>query len=1119
MAITLEELVVLVRADVSDSARKLRSVDSAVRTLERGAHEAGRGWDRGMREITAASERMARETARAGERAAREAVRAASVAAREQSRLAASLAREQEQAARRAETAMRRSAAIQTQLAADLSRSMTVAGAAVVGGLGLAAKTAISFESAFAGVRKTIDASEADFARLEQTLRRMASSEIPLRFEEIAKIAELGGQLGIATKDIEAFTRTVAQLGATTDLSTEAAAEGLARIGNVMKLSQRDFGSLGATIVDLGNNFAAGERQIVEFSQRLAPAARVAGFTTQDILALSAALASVGVEAEAGGTAFSKVFEDLATAAASGGKELRQFAQIAGVSATQFRTLFRQDAGRALTLFIEGLGQLRQQGVNLFPVLDGLGIRDERMRRAVLGLAGAQGLLTKAMERARPAWQEQTALTKESEGRFKTTESQLRLLGNEIRDIGSDIGVQLLPYVRDAARAFRDWLSAFRDLSPEAQQFSVTLGVIGGAALLLGGRILALVSGIVQLRAALAGLGAAKAAAALSGAGAAGAAAAGGASLGVGLLGAGVGAAIVGPQLERGTGGVSLNFGPGSVNPSGIRFQDRPALGVGDLRAREAEEIKRVQAEQAGQKRAEEERRRRIIQEMKREQDAIARDLGLAGARPSVPHFETAADRKRKRAGESAAKRAAREAQRQAEERARNLAAARQDLLIEEMLTRGETRDAFIIQNRRPGVPDALSGRTFDQRQFRQSEEERKRRIADEASRTQRDREEMERRQRDALAETLLGFDTRARVAGLRESGQFQEADFQEFLSDNKELNTLLAQQPQLMALVREQFDRAWGAENKAKVEEIVNVFADLDEQFRLMERDVARGISGAPSTVADRFQTFLEGLPEEQRRLIQGNPGRLAQVGNRFARLDQRQRLAENAIRSREALTDLDQRRRSLLGGEFGAFSVSREVVENGVARQPFSMTQLREQFQMAKQLQQLEDLAGGVRDTFLQAFSDIMTGANGFFSSLVGGFVATFQRIAAEFLASQAMNLLLGLAGSLFGGGGPSFSPVASLSGRGFGIPGRAMGGPVFGGRPYLVGENGPELFVPGASGRVVPNGQMAAAGATSVTIHVHGVRDAESFRKSRGQIEAEFGRSLERRKMRDM
>jgi hypothetical protein len=70
----------------------------------------------------------------------------------------------------------------------------------------------------------------------------------------------------------------------------------------------------------------------------------------------------------------------------------------------------------------------------------------------------------------------------------------------------------------------------------------------------------------------------------------------------------------------------------------------------------------------------------------------------------------------------------------------------------------------------------------------------------------------------------------------------------------------------------------------------------------------------------------------------------------------------------------------------------------------------------------------------------------------------------------------------GGIFGGGGgglgPSLFPVSNGVDPLAALPGRAIGGPVTGGSPYMVGENGPELFVPGASGMIVPNSSRIGA-----------------------------------------
>lgn len=133
---------------------------------------------------------------------------------------------------------------------------------------------------------------------LRQQLVRL-SKEIPTTFEEISKIAEIVGQLGIAGEDIRDFTKTIALLGVTTNLSTEEASFALARFQSLLKVSGDDIDNVGATIVSLGNNFATTERDIVSFAERILGAGSIVGLTAQQVLAISTAFTSVGIEAEA----------------------------------------------------------------------------------------------------------------------------------------------------------------------------------------------------------------------------------------------------------------------------------------------------------------------------------------------------------------------------------------------------------------------------------------------------------------------------------------------------------------------------------------------------------------------------------------------------------------------------------------------------------------------------------------------------------------------------------------------------------------------------------------------------------------------------------------------------
>jgi TP901 family phage tail tape measure protein len=322
---------------------------------------------------------------------------------------------------------------------------MTPAMGAVVG-VGVAAvaasKAAISWESAWAGVTKTVDGSPEQMAALEGELRNLAKV-LPSTHEEIAAVAEAGGQLGIQRDNITAFTKTMVDLGETTNLSADEAATALARFMNIMGTSQADVERLGSSIVALGNSGASTEREIADMAVRIASAGAMLGFTEGDVLGLANALSSVGIEAEAGGTAISKVMIDISKAVDLGNNKLETFASVAGMSVGEFATAFREDAGSAITAFIGGLGRIQASGESITPILEDLGFVDVRVGNALRSAAAASDMFTESMDMGNEAFEENTALVEEANKRYETMASRLEVAKNKMRDAAIEGGTPL----------------------------------------------------------------------------------------------------------------------------------------------------------------------------------------------------------------------------------------------------------------------------------------------------------------------------------------------------------------------------------------------------------------------------------------------------------------------------------------------------------------------------------------------------------------------------------------------------------------------------------------------------------------------------------------------------
>ena len=320
----------------------------------------------------------------------------------------------------------------------------TIATAAGVAVTAIGAATAASikvgseFESAFAGVKKTVDATEAEYERLRQDILDM-SNTMPTSATEIAGVMEIAGQLGIANNSLTDFTETMINMGVSTNLSAEEAATALAKFANITNMA--DYGSdgisnferLGSTIVDLGNNFATTEEDIVNLSTHLAAAGSLAGLSEDQILGISAAMSSVGIAAESGGSSMSTVLMNMQQAVAEGKEGLSTYAKTAGMTAQEFEDEFRKDAGKALNAFIEGIGTA---GEDSYGILKELGLSTIRVRKTILGLAGAEGLLEKSMTMANDAWDENTALAIEAGKRYATADSQMQIMKNAFTELG-----------------------------------------------------------------------------------------------------------------------------------------------------------------------------------------------------------------------------------------------------------------------------------------------------------------------------------------------------------------------------------------------------------------------------------------------------------------------------------------------------------------------------------------------------------------------------------------------------------------------------------------------------------------------------------------------------------
>lgn len=393
----------------------------------------------------------------------------------------------------------------------------------IVGAFTASAKSAIDYETAFTGVMKTVDeTATTSYQDISDAIKKMATETASSK-TEIAAVAEAAGQLGVGADDIVDFTKNMVMLGDTTKLSAEEAASAIARFANVTGMSISDSDRLGAAIVDLGNNFATNEVDIMEMSQRLAGAGAQIGLTQGEILGFATALSSVGIAAEMGGSAFSKAMIKMQVAAETGyepmieleektGMSLRDlqlmasnnsagftkladslgmtkselnsvisaadnlnsFAEVSNMTTEEFIQLYRNDATAALQAFIQGLGDTETSGQSTIAMLQDMGFTEVRLRDTLTRLANSGDLVTNAVTAGNQAWEENSALIVEAEKLYGTTAAQISQTKETLDNLAIEFGTTLMPIIVDVLNDLKpilhDLSAAWQNMSPEEQK-------------------------------------------------------------------------------------------------------------------------------------------------------------------------------------------------------------------------------------------------------------------------------------------------------------------------------------------------------------------------------------------------------------------------------------------------------------------------------------------------------------------------------------------------------------------------------------------------------------------------------------------------------------------------
>lgn len=398
------------------------------------------------------------------------------------------------------ESAGKKIAGIGDSLTTKVTVPLAAAGA-------ISVKAAADVDTALTNVKKTTDMSAQGYEKLRQNALNLSTTQ-PVTAESILNIEAMGAQLGWSNENLQSFAKTVSGLDIATDMDADTAATNLAQFANITKMAQGDANRYGSAIVGLGNHMATTESKISDMAMGMASAGTQAGMSQADILGIAAATASLGMESQAGGTAFSKTITQIGTQVSTNGKQLEAWAKVAGMSADQFKQSWSKDATGTFEAVVQGLGKAKASGQDLNVVLASLGITETRQSDFMRRLAGNSNLVTRAVNLSNTEWSKNTALTNEVANRNKSIASKLQVLKNRAHAVAAEVGGPLVDAASSALSAAKPLITgiegaakAFSKMNKGEQQaiiktlaFAAALGPV----LSVTGRVTSVVGSVAK---------------------------------------------------------------------------------------------------------------------------------------------------------------------------------------------------------------------------------------------------------------------------------------------------------------------------------------------------------------------------------------------------------------------------------------------------------------------------------------------------------------------------------------------------------------------------------------------------------------------------------------------
>jgi TP901 family phage tail tape measure protein len=384
----------------------------------------------------------------------------------------------------------------------DVGQRFIGFGTAIAASLGQAVMASAKFESAFTSVERTSGVTGSAVGELRKQLIDL-STTIPVSFEQISQIATLGAQMGIAADSLDSFSSTVAKFAAVTGISVDEVAQSFGRLGQLMGVPASKFENLSSAISYAGSNAVATDREVLAMSESIAAASTQAGYSADQVIGLSTALASLKIRPEEARGVIVRLFREIDMQVTTGGKKLQDFSKVMKMSAEDTKSLWKSDPSAFFNSFISGA----KSAGNLNEIITSLGITNSRELNVIQRLAGSTDMLARSMADAREQYLLGTYAQESYNKVADDLASKVKVLQNSFEAFQASIGdtmSEAIGFIVDKLKVFIDFLAGL----PSPIKFAGAAIAVAAAifATLFGGLAMG-IAGLLAMKLAFNNLG------------------------------------------------------------------------------------------------------------------------------------------------------------------------------------------------------------------------------------------------------------------------------------------------------------------------------------------------------------------------------------------------------------------------------------------------------------------------------------------------------------------------------------------------------------------------------------------------------------------------------------